>query len=227
MLTGSLWPMHPGVHTSTPGTGPTTRRGRGVTRKAFSSVTAGSVAGSFTRHPPRRRPHKRTRAAERLTVPFRGPGDRGKGRPGRRAPGSERRGRQRERHGRRSGDLGPPGEHGARPRVRRGGAAADEAYPHARAAARIGLHRPDVDPPGRGTCARRRTAPGRTCAGPNSTTASPRYGSREIRRDTVGLNLDHAQHGLGSASCGPGVLPEHRLTAEPAAFAFVLSARAA
>ncbi|MFD4911088.1 beta-galactosidase small subunit-related protein [Kitasatospora purpeofusca] len=42
------------------------------------------------------------------------------------------------------------------------------------------------------------------------------------------MNLDHAQHGLGSASsCGPGVLPEHRLAAEPAAFAFVLSARTA
>ncbi|WP_407661070.1 hypothetical protein [Kitasatospora purpeofusca] len=41
------------------------------------------------------------------------------------------------------------------------------------------------------------------------------------------MNLDHAQHGPGSTSCGPGILFEHRLTAEPAAFAFVLSARTA
>ncbi|MFC9324953.1 glycoside hydrolase family 2 TIM barrel-domain containing protein [Kitasatospora sp. NPDC057015] len=42
--------------------------------------------------------------------------------------------------------------------------------------------------------------------------------------DTVWVHLDHAQHGIGSASCGPGVLPEHRLTAAPAEFTFVLSA---
>ncbi|MFJ3613348.1 MULTISPECIES: glycoside hydrolase family 2 TIM barrel-domain containing protein [Streptomyces] len=37
--------------------------------------------------------------------------------------------------------------------------------------------------------------------------------------DTLWLNLDHALHGIGSQSCGPGVLPEHRLDASPASFA--------
>ncbi|MEW2303102.1 glycoside hydrolase family 2 TIM barrel-domain containing protein [Streptomyces sp. NPDC006655] len=40
---------------------------------------------------------------------------------------------------------------------------------------------------------------------------------------TVWVNLDHAQHGIGSASCGPGVLPQYRLHAEPAEFAFVFT----
>ncbi|MGW4646858.1 glycoside hydrolase family 2 TIM barrel-domain containing protein [Kitasatospora sp. NPDC004289] len=39
--------------------------------------------------------------------------------------------------------------------------------------------------------------------------------------DTVRLQLDHGQHGLGSASCGPGVLPGYRLDAAPAEFSFV------
>lgn len=38
--------------------------------------------------------------------------------------------------------------------------------------------------------------------------------------ERVWLHLDHAQHGLGSRSCGPGILPRHRLTAGPARFAF-------
>ncbi|GAA2423374.1 glycoside hydrolase family 2 TIM barrel-domain containing protein [Streptomyces macrosporus] len=42
--------------------------------------------------------------------------------------------------------------------------------------------------------------------------------------DTVWVNLDHALHGIGSRSCGPGVLPEHRLRAAPARFSLVLSA---
>ncbi|MCT2591470.1 DUF4981 domain-containing protein [Streptomyces sp. N2-109] len=42
--------------------------------------------------------------------------------------------------------------------------------------------------------------------------------------DTVHVHLDHAQHGIGSASCGPGVLPQHRLAAGPARFSFTLSA---
>lgn len=32
------------------------------------------------------------------------------------------------------------------------------------------------------------------------------------------LHLDHAQTGIGSASCGPGVLPQHELRTEPFAF---------
>jgi hypothetical protein len=33
-------------------------------------------------------------------------------------------------------------------------------------------------------------------------------------RPTITLNLDLAQSGLGSASCGPGVLPKYQLTAQ-------------
>ncbi|WP_105968132.1 glycoside hydrolase family 2 TIM barrel-domain containing protein [Streptomyces geranii] len=39
--------------------------------------------------------------------------------------------------------------------------------------------------------------------------------------DTVWVNLDHALQGIGSASCGPAVLPEHRLDVAPAEFSFV------
>ncbi|MET8179613.1 glycoside hydrolase family 2 TIM barrel-domain containing protein [Streptomyces sp. NPDC005336] len=41
--------------------------------------------------------------------------------------------------------------------------------------------------------------------------------------DTVWLNLDHGQHGIGSQSCGPGVLEPHHLVAGPAAFAFTFA----
>jgi beta-galactosidase len=41
--------------------------------------------------------------------------------------------------------------------------------------------------------------------------------------DTVWVNLDHAQHGIGSQSCGPGPLPQYHLRAEPAQFSFVFS----
>ncbi|MGY4954454.1 glycoside hydrolase family 2 TIM barrel-domain containing protein [Streptomyces nigrescens] len=37
------------------------------------------------------------------------------------------------------------------------------------------------------------------------------------------VHLDHAQHGIGSQSCGPGVLPQHRLEVAPARFSFVFS----
>ncbi|MGN9842486.1 glycoside hydrolase family 2 TIM barrel-domain containing protein [Nonomuraea sp. H19] len=39
-----------------------------------------------------------------------------------------------------------------------------------------------------------------------------------VPRDAVYVNLDLAQQGLGSASCGPGVLPQYELHAEPATF---------
>ncbi len=42
--------------------------------------------------------------------------------------------------------------------------------------------------------------------------------------DTVHVNLDFAQNGLGSASCGPGVLPGYDLWARPTTFTVVLSA---
>jgi beta-galactosidase len=41
--------------------------------------------------------------------------------------------------------------------------------------------------------------------------------------DTLWLHLDHGLHGVGSAACGPGVLPPYRLTAAPAAFSFVFT----
>lgn len=42
--------------------------------------------------------------------------------------------------------------------------------------------------------------------------------------DRIWLNLDVAQEGLGSASCGPGVLPRHQLLPVPATLRVVLSA---
>lgn len=36
------------------------------------------------------------------------------------------------------------------------------------------------------------------------------------------VNVDLAQHGIGSASCGPGVLPQYRLDAAPVTFTFEL-----
>ncbi|SDU60458.1 glycoside hydrolase family 2 TIM barrel-domain containing protein [Jiangella alkaliphila] len=50
----------------------------------------------------------------------------------------------------------------------------------------------------------------------------------ELRpRDRVFVTLDLAQHGLGSASCGPGTLPAYRLAVEPAEFAVTLRYRPA
>lgn len=43
--------------------------------------------------------------------------------------------------------------------------------------------------------------------------------------DTVWVHLDHGQHGIGSQSCGPGVLPRYELHAAPAEFAFTFSYR--
>ncbi|RPK71455.1 Beta-galactosidase [Streptomyces sp. ADI95-17] len=40
---------------------------------------------------------------------------------------------------------------------------------------------------------------------------------------SVWVNLDHAVQGMGSGSCGPGVLPDYRLDARPAEFSFVFS----
>ncbi|MUV37256.1 Beta-galactosidase [Lentibacillus sp. JNUCC-1] len=41
-------------------------------------------------------------------------------------------------------------------------------------------------------------------------------------RDEVTVHLDHKQFGIGSASCGPDVLPEYELLAEPFRFKFYL-----
>ena len=49
------------------------------------------------------------------------------------------------------------------------------------------------------------------------------HASDLVAREHVFVNVDLAQHGLGSASCGPAVLPPHRLEARPCGFAFALS----
>ena len=40
-----------------------------------------------------------------------------------------------------------------------------------------------------------------------------------VAGDQLWVNLDHAQQGIGSASCGPGVLPAYRLDPAPVTFA--------
>ncbi|MDN3242498.1 glycoside hydrolase family 2 TIM barrel-domain containing protein [Glycomyces tritici] len=44
-----------------------------------------------------------------------------------------------------------------------------------------------------------------------------------VERDRLSVNLDAALHGLGSASCGPGPLPEYRLQAGSTAFSLGFS----
>ncbi|RKN35059.1 glycoside hydrolase family 2 TIM barrel-domain containing protein [Streptomyces hoynatensis] len=41
--------------------------------------------------------------------------------------------------------------------------------------------------------------------------------------EEVWVNIDHAQHGIGSQSCGPGPLPQYRLAAAPAEFSVVFT----
>ncbi|MGY4904332.1 glycoside hydrolase family 2 TIM barrel-domain containing protein [Streptomyces sp. 900116325] len=48
--------------------------------------------------------------------------------------------------------------------------------------------------------------------------------SELVAGETVWVNLDHAMQGIGSQSCGPGVLPQYRLDAAAAQFSFVFSA---
>ncbi|MDT0322433.1 glycoside hydrolase family 2 TIM barrel-domain containing protein [Streptomyces millisiae] len=45
-----------------------------------------------------------------------------------------------------------------------------------------------------------------------------------VPEDTVWVNLDHGQHGIGSQSCGPGPLPKYYLTVAPAEFSLVFTA---
>lgn len=44
-----------------------------------------------------------------------------------------------------------------------------------------------------------------------------------IPGDQVWVNVDHALNGIGSGSCGPGVLPQYQLHAEESTFSFVLT----
>ncbi|MEV0643761.1 glycoside hydrolase family 2 TIM barrel-domain containing protein [Phytomonospora sp. NPDC050363] len=53
--------------------------------------------------------------------------------------------------------------------------------------------------------------------------AAARHPTDLVPGEHVWLNLDHAQQGLGSNSCGPAVLPRHVLEAGPAAFGLVFS----
>jgi beta-galactosidase len=48
--------------------------------------------------------------------------------------------------------------------------------------------------------------------------AAARHTSDLVARDAVYVNVDHQQHGLGSASCGPGVLPQYELQPGPASW---------
>jgi beta-galactosidase len=47
---------------------------------------------------------------------------------------------------------------------------------------------------------------------------SARHPSDLVPRDEVYVNIDVAQNGLGTASCGPGVLPQYELRAAPASW---------
>jgi beta-galactosidase len=51
-----------------------------------------------------------------------------------------------------------------------------------------------------------------------------RHTSDLVARDAVFLNVDVAQNGLGTASCGPGVLPRYELHARPASLELIFSA---
>jgi beta-galactosidase len=119
-----------------------------------------------------------------------------------------------------------------------------EAYPDSRQAARIGrfsssvdgLQTPYVFPQENGnrTAVRwaRLTAPDgtglRIDGDPAFDFTARRWTARALEEarhtsdlvpdDVVHLTLDVAQHGLGSASCGPGVLPQYRLTPRKTAF---------
>jgi beta-galactosidase len=44
-----------------------------------------------------------------------------------------------------------------------------------------------------------------------------------VQHDRIWVNLDHALQGIGTASCGPGVLPQHGLEAVSTTFAVSLS----
>ncbi|KAB8161898.1 DUF4981 domain-containing protein [Streptomyces sp. 3MP-14] len=54
--------------------------------------------------------------------------------------------------------------------------------------------------------------------------AAARHPTDLVPDEHLWVNLDLAHHGLGSQSCGPGVLPAHRLHAGRAAFALTLRA---
>ncbi|MET9743965.1 hypothetical protein ABZY90_38125, partial [Streptomyces sp. NPDC006422] len=128
--------------------------------------------------------------------------------------------------------------------VRWFGAGPGEAYPDTREAARLGLwetdvaalHTPYVRPQENGARADVRWAElgGLRVEGePVYSLTARRWTTEELDAarhrtdltpgDTLWLHLDHAQQGIGSQSCGPGVLPRYRLTPEPAEFTVVFA----
>ncbi|MDT7840298.1 glycoside hydrolase family 2 TIM barrel-domain containing protein [Streptomyces justiciae] len=119
-----------------------------------------------------------------------------------------------------------------------------EAYPDTRAASRIGLWKSTVDglqtpylrPQENGARGDVRWAElgGLRIEGdPEFAFSARRWTNEQLEAashltdltagDTVWVNLDHGQHGVGSQSCGPGPLPQYQLTAAPAEFSFVFS----
>ena len=54
---------------------------------------------------------------------------------------------------------------------------------------------------------------------------SARHASELTDEGCLFVNLDVVQHGIGTGSCGPAVLPQYELTAAPTSFAVVLRAR--
>lgn len=120
-----------------------------------------------------------------------------------------------------------------------------EAYPDTRAASRLGqwlpgidaLHTPYVRPQENGARADVRWAElgGLRIEGdPEFWFSARRWTNEQLDAarhltdltpgDTLWINLDHGQHGIGSQSCGPGPLPQYFLRAEPTEFSFVFSA---
>ncbi|RKN05817.1 glycoside hydrolase family 2 TIM barrel-domain containing protein [Streptomyces radicis] len=125
-----------------------------------------------------------------------------------------------------------------------------EAYPDTRAASALGryelpvdaMQTPYVRPQENGARADVRWAELRTDGGTGlRVTADPepfwltarRWTSGQLHAaehtpdlvpgDTVWVTLDHAQHGIGSQSCGPGPLPQYHLNAAPARFSLAFS----
>ncbi|MFE9093379.1 glycoside hydrolase family 2 TIM barrel-domain containing protein [Streptomyces sp. NPDC007264] len=133
---------------------------------------------------------------------------------------------------------------GAADRVRWFGGGPGEAYPDTRSAAELGrwestvdaLQTPYVRPQENGARADVRWAEigGLRIEGdPEFWFSARRWTTEQLDAarhltdltpgDTVWVNLDHGQHGIGSQSCGPGPLPRYFLRAEPAEFSFVFS----
>lgn len=143
--------------------------------------------------------------------------------------------------------LALPGDTG---RVEWFGRGPGEAYRDVRQAARVGLHRMDVDAMqtpylfpqenGNRTEVRwaRLTAPDgtglRVDGDPFFELTARRWTSEDLDRarhpnelrpgEHVWVNADLAHQGIGTASCGPGALPQHWLGASPAAFTIAFSA---